>query len=143
MKTIEIVKAYRIINEAKLTKMEDADKYKVIKAIRAMKPIATSFEDFTKDAQERLKGEEFANMQKKAEQWQKEGEKTTLTMDERIAINRFFTDYNKRVEECVKDEAEKEVSPEYGRLSEEAFSKLIGSNDWSVKEILAVMDALK
>lgn len=143
MKTIEIVKAYRIINEAKLTKMEDADKYKVIKAIRALKPIATSFDDFTKEAQERLKGEEFANMQKKAEQWQKEGEKTTLTMDERIAINRFFTDYNKRVEECVKEEAEKEVSPEYGRLSEEAFSKLIGSNDWSVKEILAVMDALK
>lgn len=143
MKTIEIVKAYRIINEAKLTKMEDADKYKVIKAIRALKPIVTSFEDFTKDAQERLKGEEFANMQKKAEQWQKEGEKTTLTMDERIAINRFFTDYNKRVEECVKEEAEKEVSPEYERLSEEAFSKLIGSNDWAVKEILAVMDALK
>lgn len=143
MKTIEIVKAYRIINEAKLTKMEDADKYKVIKAIRAMKPIATSFDDFTKEAQERLKDDDFSAMQKKAEQWQKEGEQTTLTMEERIAINRFFTDYNKRVEECVKEEAEKEVSPEYGRLSEEAFSKLIGSNDWAVKEILAVMDALK
>lgn len=143
MKTMNIVSAYRTINAAKLTKMYDADKYKVIKAIRAMKPIATSFDDFTKEAQERLKDDDFSAMQKKAEQWQKEGEQTTLTMDERIAINRFFTDYNKRVEECVKEEAEKEVSPEYGRLSEEAFEKLIGSNDWTVKEIMEVEDVLK
>ncbi len=143
MKTINIVTAYRTINAAKLTKMDDADKYRVIKAIREMKPIAEQFDSFVSDARERLKPEDFDAMQKKAVKWQKEGEQTTLTMEERIAINRFFTDYNKRVEECVKEEAEKEVSPEYGRLSEEAFEKLIGSNDWTVKEIMEVEDVLK
>ena len=57
MKTIEITNIFAVLNEAKLTKMEDADKFKVIKALRAIKPIAKGYEDFVEDAKNKLKGE--------------------------------------------------------------------------------------
>ena len=50
MKTIEITNIYAVLNEAKLTKMEDADKFKVIKALRVIKPIAKGYEDFIEEA---------------------------------------------------------------------------------------------
>lgn len=142
MKTIDIVKAYRIINDAKLTKMEDADKFKVIKATRQLKPVAASFDEFVKEAQERLKPEGWDDMQKKARKWQEDGDKSTLTVEERREINRYFTDYNAKVEECVKEEAEKEPELTYEHLSEEAFGKFIASNDYDVRTIIELENIL-
>lgn len=142
MKTIDIVKAYRIINDAKLTKMEDADKFKVIKATRQLKPVAASFDEFVKEAQERLKPEGWDEMQKKSRKWQEDGDKSTLTVEERREINRYFTDYNAKVEECVKEEAEKEPELTYERLSEEAFGKFIASNDYDVRTIIELENIL-
>ena len=142
MKTIDIVKAYRIINDAKLTKMEDADKFKVIKATRQLKPVAASFDEFVKEAQERLKPEGWDDMQKKARQWQEDGDKSALTAEERREINRYFMNYNAKVEECVKDEAEKEPELTYERLSEEAFGKFIASNDYDVRTIIELENIL-
>lgn len=142
MKTIDIVKAYRIINDAKLTKMEDADKFKVIKATRQLKPVAASFDEFVKEAQERLKPEGWDDMQKKARQWQEDGDKSTLTVEERREINRYFTDYNAKVEECVKEEAEKEHELTYERLSEEVFGKFVASNDYDVRTIIELENIL-
>lgn len=143
MKTINIVSAYRTINVAKLSKMEDADKYKVIKAIREMKPIAEQFDSFVSDARERLKPEDFDTMQEKAAQWQKDGDATTLTMEERIELNHHFEEYNEKVQECVREESEKEIELKFARLSEEAFCKLMASNpDWDVKTAVQVEEVL-
>lgn len=142
MKTIDIVKAYRIINDAKLTKMEDADKFKVIKATRQLKPVAASFDEFVKEAQERLKPEGWDDMQKKARQWQEDGDRSNLAVEERREINRYFMDYNAKVEECVKEEAEKEPELTYERLSEEAFEKFIASNDYDVRTIIELENIL-
>lgn len=143
MKTINIVSAYRTVNTAKLTKMEDTDKYRVIKAIREMKPVVESFDSFVSDARERLKPEDFDTMQKKAAQWQKEGDATTLTVEERVELNLYFEDYNRKVEECVKEESEKEHELKFGRLSEESFCKLMASNpDWDVKTAVQVEEVL-
>ena len=48
MKTSKIVSVYKTMNDSKLTKMEDADKFKVIKALRAIKPISEGYEEFVK-----------------------------------------------------------------------------------------------
>lgn len=142
MKTIELNNAYTLLNAAKLSKMENSDKFKVIRAIRAMKPIVTDFEDFQKDAQERLKGEGHDEMVEKAQQWQREGEKTTLTIEERTAVNEYLNGYNKRIMECVKTEAEKEHELQVESLSEEAFGKLLESNDWNANQIMTIQDFL-
>ena len=148
MKTIEITNIFAVLNEAKLTKMEDADKFKVIKALRAIKPIAKGYEDFVEDAKNKLKGEDFDNMSEKAQAWNKDnqgkkvGELAQEEIDNLNVINTYFAEYNKRVETCLKEEAEKEVELTFDKLSEEAFGKLVASNDWTCGQIMALSDAV-
>lgn len=142
MKTKQIVEVYNTLNGARLSKMDDKDKFLVIKAMRQLKPIATSYGEFVQDAQERLKGDGFEDIQKKARQWQEEGESTTLSLEERRDINVYLNDYGRKVEECVAEEAGKENELDYVRLAEEAFGKLVASNDFDVKTIMLLQDAL-
>ena len=146
MKTIEITNIYAVLNEAKLTKMDDADKFKVIKALRVIKPIAKGYEDFIEEAKNKLKGDDHDKMTEKAQAWNKDnqgkkvGELTQEQIDELNTINTYFAEYNKRVETCLKEEAEKEVELTFDKLSEEAFCKLVASNDWTCGQILSLSD---
>lgn len=148
MKTIEITNIYAVLNEAKLTKMEDADKFKVIKALRAIKPIAKGYEDFVEDAKNKLKGEDYDKMSEKAQAWNKDnqgkkvGELTQEEIDNLNTINTYFAEYNKRVENCLKEEAEKEVELTFDKLNEDAFGKLVASNDWTCGQIMALSDVI-
>lgn len=149
MKTIDIVNAYNVLNAAKLTKLADADKFTVIRAMRALKPIYTGYEEAVKDAQERLKPEDFDALQKKAADWNathKDKKLSDLTPEERTTlegINTAFRDYTSKVEQCVRDLAETEKTLDYTRLSQDAFGKLLESNpEWKMQEILGVADVL-
>ena len=148
MKTIEITNIYAVLNEAKLTKMDDADKFKVIKALRVIKPVAKGYEDFVEDVKNKLKGDDHDKMTEKAQAWNKDNqgkkvnELTQEQIDELNTINTYFAEYNKRVETCLKEEAEKEVELTFDKLSEEAFSKLVASNDWTCGQIMALSDAV-
>ena len=142
--TIEkIVIATNLLKDAKLTKMEDADKYKTIKAMKVLNPVSEEYNEFLDLTREKLKAENFEEMQEKARKWQAEGEKTTLTEEERIEINKFFADYQKSIEECIKEEIAKEKELDYTPLSEDAFLKLAASNpDWTMQQIMAVEEVL-
>ncbi len=143
MKTIEIVNAYHKLTAAKISKMENADKYRVIKAIRAIKPVATDYDEFTKDAQERLRGDNHDEIVAMAQQWQREGEETTLTIEDRTKVNEYLNDYNARVVACLQEEAERDHELNIEHLDEEAFGKLMESNEeWEVKDILLLQELL-
>lgn len=148
MKTIAITNVYAILNEAKLTKMEDADKFKVIKALRVIKPIAKGYEEFAEEAKNKLKGDDYDKMSELAQTWNKanKGKKANELSQDDIDtlndINSYFADYNKRIEECLKEEAEKEVEVEFEKLSEDAFCKLVSSNDWTCSQILSLSDVI-
>ena len=81
-------------------------------------------------------------MQKKAQQWQKDGDKTTLAEDERREINKFFNEYYKKLEECLKEETERKHELEYEKLSEDAFGKFISSNDFKVDDIIKIQEVM-
>lgn len=140
--TEKILSVYNLINDAKLTKMDDEDKFRMIKIIRVLKPVATNFEDFKKDASEKLKGENHEEMLEKAQKWQTEGENTTLSEAERIEINKYFTDYNNKIVECLKDEAKKENELDYEPLGAGAFGKFVASNDWTLGQITAIEEVI-
>lgn len=140
--TEKILSVYNLINDAKLTKMDDEDKFRMIKIIRVLKPVATNFEDFKKDASEKLKGENHEEMLEKAQKWQTEGENTTLTENERIEINKYFTDYNNKIVECLKEEAKKENELDYEPLGANAFGKFVASNDWTLGQITAIEEVI-
>lgn len=148
MQTRQAIEAYNLIKTSKLTKMEDADKIKVIKAIRALKPIYTAYEDYIKEAQDRLKGEEHDDMTRRSEAFTKAHEKqriSDLTVEELAelrAINDYFNAYNKNLKQVSDEELDKEVTLDYPRLTEEAFSKFIASNDFYVEECIKVSEVL-
>lgn len=142
METSKIVIAYRLINKIKISNMDDDGKIKVIKAIKAMKPIYTEFEDFSKDAQEKLKDDDFEKMSEKSKEWQGGIENTSLSEKERVEVNAYFGKYYEALNKCLKEESEKENEITYEKLSEQEFCKLVGNNDLNLDEIITLEEVL-
>lgn len=123
---------FRLINTAKLGKMEDAEKFQLIKAVRQLKKVATDFDDFLKDAQEKLKPEGFDAV---AGKFQKRAE---LTHEE----SEMWNKYQKDISDCLKDEVEKEIELDFEPLNKDAVSRFVASNDFSINEIMAIEDVI-
>lgn len=132
MKTTDIVTAYRLINPAKLTKMEVKERYALILITRQLKKVATEFDDLLKDAQEKLKPAGLDAIVGKVE------EKKGLTPQERDVLKR----YNKDVSDCVKPELDKEVELDIVPLGKEAMEHFFDSNDFSVGDVVTIMDVI-
>ena len=135
MKVKEIVTAYKVLGNAKVTKLEESEVIKIVKARKSMRSIAEDYEQFLKDVQEKFKPENWDDVQQKVQQWQQEGENTTLTEEERMTVNRALIEYTKKVDSAVKDELEKEVDINIEKLKEESLTKLIIENDWELKKL--------
>lgn len=142
MKTSTIIEVYQLLNNAKLTKMESKEKFQIIRIMRAMKPVTEEWDSFVKTMDEKLKGEHHEEMLAKAQQWQKEGEKTTLSLDERMAVNEYFGKLDKERRELIASEQSKEANVLFDKLTEEAFERLMDSNDFNVGQILALQEAI-
>ena len=118
MKTSKIVSVYKTMNDSKLTKMEDADKFKVIKALRAIKPISEGYEEFVKLTHEKLKDDKMEEMQKKAQHWQEmqsQGKEVEYSFEERKELNEYFQNFNNTIEKLMKEEGDKENELTYDK----------------------------
>lgn len=141
LKTKTCLEVYQTVSEAKLTKVSDSDKIKIVRMLFKMKPINESYQDFIKDAQEKLKGENHDEIISKAQQWQKEGENTTLTEEERIEINKYLIEYQRQLDECAREEVEKVHNLEYERIGDDGLETLLASNpDWTASVIMKISD---
>jgi ClpP class serine protease len=144
IKTKQALEAYNILNGAKYSKLEDADKIKLWKIVRALKPIATKFQEDVKDASDKFKSEfeGFDENLKKAQDYEKckaEGkEDLPMTEEEYKAFIEVFKKYNKLVSDAVNEFAEAEVNLNVETLSEDAFGKLLSSNDWSIDKTTSI-----
>lgn len=141
-KVENIVSLYNVLKEAKLTKLADADKYTIIKILRKLRPTAEKFEEDKKEASERLKPENWEDIIAKAQQWQKDGNETTLTDEEKKEINAVIIKYENSVRECIIEELNTEVEVDMPTISEAVFEKLMASNDWEAKTALLVADEI-
>ena len=131
----KIVSAYKVLGEAKVTKLEEGEVIKVVKARKAMRPIADDFDAFLKDCQEKFKPENWDEVQEKVAQWQKEGENTTLTEAERVELNKAIIGYQQKVDGAVKDELAREVEVSVESLKEESATKMLVENGWELKKL--------
>lgn len=125
----KIVDAYKALGEAKVTKLEESEVIKVVKARKAMRPIADDFEAFLKDVQEKFKPENWESIQNDLQQWQK------LTEARRIELDIVLSAYQKKINETVKDELEREVELNIATLKEESATKILVENGWSVGKL--------
>lgn len=132
MKTSTIIEVYKALKEAKLTKMESKEKFAVIRIMRAVKPVAEEWDAFMATVDEKLKGENHEAIAAMIQQWQKEGDNTTLTMEERKEVNEYIAKFNAERNELINAELAKEVEVSFERISEETFERFIDSNDMDV-----------
>lgn len=141
VKTSEILSVYQIIGNAKYGKMSDDDKVKVWKIARKLKPVATKFEDDTKDAADKMKPyEDFDQKLQKAQEYErlKNDKKPTIDVMSTADYDNFIADfkqYKNIVDKAIKEFADKEVEIEFDAISEEAFGKLITSNEWTFGQV--------
>lgn len=136
----EITRAYNILATARLTKLNDNDKFLMVRNITYMKPIAKEFEDFMQQTRESLKADNHDEIVEKANRWNatnKGRNINDLTDEERkelFEINKYFADYSNKVEKCILEEGKKESSIIPLKLSDDAVTKLIASNDWTCEQ---------
>lgn len=122
LKINKIVGLFDILSKASLSKMEDADKYIVIKMLRKLRPFSEKLEADRKDACERLRPENWDEIVEASNRWRRENNSQELTEDEKRYII--------RVNECLADELDSEEDIDLPKLSEGAFANLMAGNDW-------------
>ena len=142
VKTEKVLAVYSLLNVAKLGALEDADKFKVIKILRVLKPVATSFDDFREDAVKKLKPEGY---DEKILKWNEcrekiqlgiKPEKYPMSGDEFVDMTyHVINPFNTALKNVTESEAKKEVKLELEPITEDALLKLAGTNDWNVGQI--------
>lgn len=146
MKTKEIAQSYLILKGAKLTKMDDEDKFKIIKAMREMRPIVDKYTTDEKEAIEKLEDEEYKEMLEKADKHNnalKGDEKSDiLPPPELKKLQDYFTKTEELKNNCLRELQEEDHDLKFDKLSEEAFGKLIASNDFTVEQMLILEEVL-
>lgn len=135
MKKEDVLKGYALVNEAKLTKLEDSDKFVVIKACKVMKPIVEDLQGFEQDVKKKLAADDHDKMVEVFNEWRKELKEPT---EEQKKAIEYVTDYTNKVNECLSEELNKEVE-EWEKLSEDSLKKFVASNDWNVQQTIYVM----
>ena len=137
--TEKVLAAFNVINTAKYSKLDDADKVKVWKIARALKPVADKFSDERDDAAKKLMpSEDFEERSAKAQQYQAMlGDKNADMGEAQMTPTEFWkfieenNGYTKLMNNALKEFGKKEVEVEFEPLSEEAYGKLMASNDWT------------
>ena len=147
-KTEKVLAAYRMLGSAKYGKLADEDKIKVLKICIAMKPIATKYDEDSKDVAEKLKpSEDYDERLAQAQEYErvsrdKNADASQLKMGA-AEFNEFIktmNHYQDLISKALKDEMEKEVEVEFEPISEDALLKLMNSNDWTMAEVMAVSE---
>lgn len=144
LKKGDVMLAFSILDSANYKQLDDADKIKLWKIARVMKPVAKQLEDDSRDAAEKLKPEDFDAQLEKAKEFEAKKEKgdtdkLPMTDNEyQEFIREVYHPFNNLVQKAVNDESEKEVELEYEPLTEEAFGKLMASNDWKIRQVMTL-----
>lgn len=141
-KTKDVLRAYKVLGAAKYSKLDDADKILVWKIARTMKPVAEKFEDDMKSAQEAFKPKNYDDDLLRAQSYERAlknpdaiPEMGPGEYDKFIAAMRK---YQKDVDNALKEYAEKMVPLPFIKISEDAFGKLMQSNDWTLDQVTEV-----
>ena len=137
--TEKVLEAFNVVSTAKYGKLDDQDKVRVWKIARALKPTADKFADDRDDAAKKLlPTEDFEERRAKAQQYQamlgdKQADMTQapMTPAEFWKFIEASNSYNKLLADALGEFGKKEVEVEFEPLSEEAFGKLMASNDWT------------
>lgn len=135
--TAKIVAAVNILGakDTKLSQMKESDQFAAVRTLCGAKPVAEAFEKYVSDARERLKPDNFADIQEKYQKFD------TLTDEEKRELNKQIAEYENAVNRCVADELASEKEVTVHTVSDEAFIKFLASNpDMSLSDKAAISE---
>ena len=148
--TEKALTVYNILKGVGYQKMGDDDKIRLWKIARELKPVATKFDEDSKDAAEKLKPEGFDEKLQNAQEYERvtkdpAADTSNLKMgaaEYGEVSNGDWKNLNKLLADAVKDFADAEVVLGFEPLSEDAFSKLMASNDLKMEQALILGDLI-
>lgn len=139
LKTSEIVSAYKVLSGAKYQKLDDADKIRLWKISRVLKPIALQFEEDRADAVKTLMPESISEGMEKAQEYERlkaqNADNLPMTEDEYKGFVKELASCSELVKNAMREILEKEVKLELEPLTEKILGQLMASNDWSIKQV--------
>ena len=142
----KIAEAYALLDRAKYSKMESADRRLLIKAMRAMKKTALDYEDFKQDSMKRLTPENAEELVRIIEEFNafKPEERANALSDPKFAeALEANAEYSREVSECLREEGSKEIDLDFTPFSEDAFGALMDSNpEWSMGQAMLAEEIL-
>lgn len=129
MKLKTVVIAYKMLDDAVITSVNDKDAVSIIKNRKEMRKHVEAYDALLKDAQEKFKPKNFDEMQEKARKWNE------LSESEKEELNNFFTPYQKKVDAACEPELEKEVEVTLEKISDEGAIQLAKENKWPMSKL--------
>lgn len=142
IRTDEAMVLYNILNNSRYGKLDDADKVKVWKITRSLKPVAKQFDEDSKDAAEKFKPSDYEkftdDLQKYVEYQQRKGVGCQMTLEEYQAFTPIYKNYQDQMNKALKEFSEKEVEVEFDTITEDAFTKFMNSNEWNFAQAVEV-----
>lgn len=150
--TEKCLAVYNILGNCKYGKLEDADKIRLWRIVRQLRPIGEQYSEDCKDAGEKMRSDEFKSLEAKmAELERKEmrefGDISTPQREQEFIMslmskNNEYSEYRRKLVEvsalirkAVEDLAKQEVTINVEALGDDAFAKLMSSNEWTMKQV--------
>lgn len=133
LKTIEVADAYQLIEGANYQSLSDADKVKLWKISRVLKPTAVQFLSDKQDAIKSFITPEFAENFRKCKEFETAkdaGKELPFPEEEYHKYGKDVVSTNQLMEAALGELADKEVTLEFEPLEEDALGKLITRNGW-------------
>lgn len=145
--TKQLTECWMVLGAAKYGKLSDADKIKVWRLTRQLKPIATKYMEDVKDAQEKLSPDDgFFDEMRKAQQYevamQRGGGDLPMNADEHKKFIDKKKTLDKLIEDALKDIADKQLEISFEPIGEETFAQLMSSNEWNLDQAIAVSEVI-
>lgn len=146
LKNGTINEVYTLLDAAKYTKMEAADRRALVKAMRPLKKVSTDFTDFREDAIKRLRPDNYEEVARLVDEFNglsAEARTAAVTDPKYTSAIKAFNAFQTDISECLREEIAKEQEMEYEPLTAEAIDRLLDSNEgWTVGQAMLVEDVL-
>ena len=120
---------------AKLSRLEGSEKFSVLRAAMALRPIRDNYLATEQTAQESLRPDNWDALVEQSEKWD------TLTAEEKATHNAAAAKYNTELNNYLTEERAKTVEIEITPLDEATLGRFLDSNpDWDVQQAALLFD---
>lgn len=141
MKRERIAMLYGLLKQSRTTKMDDQGRLKILRIIKALRPAATEYDADMNEARKKMEDERFSEMSALAEKWDTEGG-DALSAEEKVAVNRYFANYQKRVNDAAAALGGKPKDVKLEKITPDEFQRLISSNDYTGEQMMLLDDTI-